>query len=51
MKDPKGAWPKRERAKEIEHFARKLAIITPEDRAEIESIHDCFENTAKRFRI
>jgi hypothetical protein len=38
-----------ERAREDERFAEKLATMTPDDRAEMESIHACFENTAKQL--
>jgi hypothetical protein len=34
-----------------ELFANKLANMTTDDRAEIESICACFENTAKRLGL
>jgi hypothetical protein len=40
-----------ERSREDELFANKLANMTPDDRAEMESIYACFENTAKRLAL
>jgi hypothetical protein len=40
-----------ERSREDELFANKLANMTPDDRAEMESIYACFENTAKQLAL
>jgi hypothetical protein len=38
-------------ARKNERFTRKLASMTVEDRAEIESIYACFDNTAKTLGL